>query len=72
MWQSIAGADAVRLAIEVEEVGTALTVDLPGNATIFNVPGEFLEPKVLYAMDVIAISKSGNQTVSDVQFTTGQ
>jgi len=71
MWQGIADADAIRLAVEVEEVGTTLAVDLPGDATSFNVPGEFLKPGLLYTMDVIAIAKSGNRTVTDVQFTTG-
>jgi len=70
-WQEIADADALRLAVEDENDGTALTVDLPGDATSFNVPGEFLKPGVLYTMDVIAISKTGNRTVTDVQFTTG-
>lgn len=70
-WQEIAKADAVRLAIEDEGNGAALTVDLPGDATSFDVSGQFLKPGVLYTMDVIAIAATGNRTVADVQFTTG-
>lgn len=71
MWQEIEDADAVRVAVEVEADGTSIKVDLPGNATSFDVPAGFLRPGVLYTMDVIGIAENGNQTVADVQFTTG-
>lgn len=70
-WQKIPDADLVHLAIEVEASGKALTVDLPGNATSFRIPASYLKPNILYTMDVIGVADNGNQTVSDVQFTTG-
>ncbi len=60
----------MRLAVEEEDSSLALVVDLPGDATSFDVPATFLQPNILYTMDVIEIADSGNQTVSDVQFTT--
>ena len=60
-----------RVQVEVEETGEALIVDLDGDATSFEVSGDFLKPGVLYTMDVIGIAENGNRTVSDVQFTTG-
>ncbi len=71
MWMQIPDAEAVRFEIEAEADGKALKVDLPGDATSFSVPGDFLQPGVLYTMDVKAIGSEGNRTVSDVQFTTG-
>ena len=71
-WQAIAGAEAVRVQVEVEETAAAIAVDLPGHATSFHVPGDFLQPRVLYTMDVIGIAENGNRTVADVQFTTGR
>jgi len=70
LWEEIPDAEAVRLAVEEEESSIALVVDLPGDTTSFDVPATFLKPGILYTMDVIAIADNGNQTVSDVQFTT--
>ena len=36
-WQAIAGAEAVRVQVEVEETAAAIAVDLPGDATSFRV-----------------------------------
>jgi len=58
-WQAIAGAEAVRVQVEVEETAAAIAVDLPGDATSFHVPGDFLQPRVLYTMDVIGIAEKG-------------
>ena len=69
-WHAIAGAEAVRVQVEVEETAAAIAVDLRGDATSFHVPGDFLQPRVLYTMDVIGIAENGNRTVADVQFTT--
>jgi hypothetical protein len=70
LWEEIPGAEAVQLAVEEEESSLALLVDLPGDATSFDVPANFLKPGILYTMDVIAIADNGNRTLSDVQFTT--
>jgi hypothetical protein len=69
-WEEIDGAEAIRFEIEDEEGEVALTVDLDGEATEFTLPNGWLEPGVLYTMDVKAIAGSGNQSVVDVRFTT--
>jgi len=45
-------------------------VDLPEGATSVTVPGEFLQPRVDYKVEVLAIEVSGNQTLTEVAFRT--
>lgn len=72
LWEKIPRVDTVRFVIEEEESGKSLAVDLPGNATSFDIPATYLQPRILYTMDVIGITENGNRTVSDVQFTTAR
>lgn len=46
------------------------SVDLPEGATSVTVPGEFLERRVDYKVEVLAIEVSGNQTLTEVAFRT--
>lgn len=71
-WAQIPDAVAVQLALETEdeEGEDAMIVDLPGDAVSFTFPDDFVQFGLEYTMDVIGIAENGNQTVSDVQFTT--
>jgi hypothetical protein len=50
-------------------VGT-FQVTLPASATQVTVPPEFLEPSTVYLFEVLAIEKSGNQTITEGTFET--
>lgn len=69
-WEAINGAEALRLEIEDEETEVALKVDLPADATTFEVPNNWLQPGVEYVLDIKATGVNGNQTVTDLKFTT--
>lgn len=63
-------AQAIRLEIEDEEEEVAIKVDLPGDASAFDVPNEWLQPGVEYVLDIKVIADNGNQTVRDIHFIT--
>lgn len=63
-------AEAIRLEIEDEEEEVAIKIDLPGDATDFNVPNGWLQPGVEYVLDIKVIAENGNQTVRDIRFVT--
>ena len=42
--------------------------DLAASVTIVTIPAEFLEPGTEYKLEVQAIEKSGNQTISEITF----
>lgn len=72
MWEEIEDADAIRLEVEDEEEEVALKVDLPGDATAFSLPMDWLQPGTEYVLDIKAIAENGNQTVTDLRFTTAE
>lgn len=72
LWLPPAEAEAIRLAIENEETGESLEIDLPGDAASFEVPDGFLEAGTEYVLDIIVIAENGNQTVADVLFETAE
>ena len=43
--------------------------DLPSSVNSVTIPSEFLEPGTKYKLEVQAIEKSGNQTISEITFT---
>jgi hypothetical protein len=45
-----------------------LSVDVPASARKVTVPAEFLERGVEYKLEVQAIEKSGNQTLTEIAF----
>lgn len=63
-YQVLVVADAPALGNPTRE----LDVVLPASATRFPVPAEFLAPGT-YKVEVLAIERSGNQTLSEVAFT---
>ncbi len=44
--------------------------DMAGYQTSVSVPAEFLEPGTAYKAEVLAIERSGNRTISEVEFET--
>lgn len=72
-WEPVtrpAGVDIVRYIVIVTQGTRDLSMDLPGNATSASVPGEFLRPGTRTDVEVLAREKSGNQTLTEVEFRT--
>jgi Fibronectin type III domain len=57
-----------RAIVTREEPLRVFSADLPRSARRVTVPTEFLEPGVEYKLEVQAIEKSGNQTLTEVTF----
>jgi Fibronectin type III domain len=55
---------------EDEDPLRTLEADLPPTATEMSVPAEFLEAGTEYKVEVVAIEASGNQTLSEITFST--
>jgi hypothetical protein len=69
-WKAVPGASAIHVQVESDAPPRALEIDLPGTATSFQVPEEFLQAGTEYVVDVLAQHPRGNYTMSDVTFTT--
>jgi hypothetical protein len=48
-----------------------LSADLPASARSMTVPAEFLDPGTEYKLEVQAIARSGNQTLTEIAFRVG-
>jgi hypothetical protein len=75
-WRSVpepAGIDIVgyRAIVTREDPLRILGVDLPARARKATIPPEFLERRTEYKLEVQAIEKSGNQTLTEVTFRVG-
>ena len=57
-----------RAIVEREDPLRVFQADLPGSVTSVTIPPEFLEPGTDYKIEVQAIERSGNQTISEVEF----
>ncbi len=71
-WSVPVAPERIRLEVEDEEAKVALTIDLPGDAERFTLPNDWLQPGVIYTLDIKLIAENGNQTVRDVRFTTAE
>lgn len=75
-WQTVAdpaGSEIVRYQVIVEREEPSLRVfsaDLSARTTQVTVPPEFLEPGTDYKVEVLAVEKGGNQTISEREFST--
>jgi hypothetical protein len=58
-----------RAIVERENPLRVFNADLPASVTSVTIPAEFLEPGIEYKLEVQAIEKSGNQTISEISFT---
>jgi hypothetical protein len=54
--------------VEEEESEKIFKVDLPGDATSVQVPPEFIALGEKFEFEVLAIEKSGNQTITEDEF----
>jgi hypothetical protein len=65
-----AGVDIVgyRAIVTREDPLRILSVDLPASARKVSIPPEFLERGTEYKLEVQAIAKSGNQTLTEIAF----
>jgi hypothetical protein len=50
---------------------TNFSVYLPASATTVTIPPEFMEADAFYSCEILAIEESGNQTLSNIKFATG-
>ena len=58
-----------QVVVTREEPLRVLSVDLPARARRLPLPAEFLQRGVEYKAEVLAIEKSGNQTLTEIAFT---
>jgi hypothetical protein len=68
-----AGIDIVgyRAIVERERPLRVFDADLPASVNSVTIPAEFLQPGVEYKLEVQAIERSGNQTISEITFMVG-
>jgi hypothetical protein len=57
-----------RAIVTREDPLRVFSADLPASATSVTIPPEFLEPGTEYKLEVQAIERSGNQTLTEVAF----
>ena len=64
------GVDVVgyRAIVERENPLRTFQVELPASVTSVTIPAEYLEPNTRYKIEVQAIERSGNQTISELEF----
>jgi fibronectin type III domain protein len=58
-----------RAIVEREDPLRVFSADLPAAVTSVTIPREYLEPGTDYKLEVQAIEASGNQTLTEVEFT---
>jgi len=58
-----------RAIVEREQPLRVFNADLPASATSVTVPREYLQPHTDYKLEVQAIEASGNQTLTEVEFS---
>jgi hypothetical protein len=65
-----AGVDIVgyRAIVERERPLRVFNADLPASVNSVTIPSEFLQPGIRYKLEVQAIERSGNQTISEITF----
>ena len=69
-WTPVKNAAAYMIKIEQSKLGVNLTSTLPGSATTFAVPDDFLRPGAEYQLDIGTVSRQGNISFVETTFTT--
>jgi hypothetical protein len=71
-WSAVPGLRKVVIELENESVDPeqVLSVELPGNATSFDVPAAFMQPGSDYQVGISAVGQNGNISVVETVFTT--
>jgi hypothetical protein len=57
-----------RAIVEKEKPLRVFSVDLPANVTSLQIPPEFLQSNKKHKLEVQAIERGGNQTISEIEF----
>ncbi|HEX2368507.1 MAG TPA: fibronectin type III domain-containing protein, partial [Acidimicrobiia bacterium] len=75
-WKPVTKPDGIdmvgyQVLVEREDPLRVFSADLPATATRVRIPRQFLEPGTEYKVEVLAIEVSGNQTLTEVDFTAG-
>ena len=74
-WLPVVSPAGIQIAgyqviVELEAPLRIFSVDLPATVTAVTVPAEFLEAGKEYKFEVLVITKSGNQTITESTFVT--
>jgi hypothetical protein len=72
-WEPVAEAGGVEISgyraiVEREDPLRVFQVELPASVTSVTIPPEYLEPGAKHKIEVQAIDRSGNQTISELEF----
>lgn len=73
IWDPVAETGGVEISgyraiVEREDPLRVFQVDLPASATSVTIPPEYLESDTKYKLEVQSIERSGNQTISEIEF----
>jgi hypothetical protein len=72
-WEPVtrpAGVDIETYIVTVVQGDRELNMDVPGSETSATIPGQFLEPGTKSELEVLSREKSGNQTITALEFRT--
>ena len=69
-WTPVKNAAAYMIKIEQSKLGVNLTSTLPGSASTFAVPDDFLRPGTEYQLAIGTVSPQGNISFVETTFTT--
>jgi hypothetical protein len=69
-WGPVPGVVLFEIIVSNEESGATLDIELPPSVTSLRVPKVFFEPEAEHKVEVLAISASGNKTISETVFFT--
>ena len=69
-WRPIAGVAAYQVIVADEEQGTQIEITLLPSVTQVTVPPELLEEDTEYKVEVIAVARNGNKTITESTFVT--
>jgi hypothetical protein len=61
----VLAVDATSPTLALGKTKTSFDADVSKNETSFVVPKQFLEPGKIYELEVLAIEKGGNQTITE-------
>ena len=70
-WNAMKDLAGVIVVVEHEPTNQKFSVTLPGTATAFTVPSGFLRPGMEYKLAIGSMSREGNLSFVETDFTTG-
>jgi len=70
-WNAMKDLAGVVVVVEHEKTNRKISVTLPGTATAFTVPSGFLAHGTEYKLAIGSMSREGNQSFIETEFTTG-